>query len=273
MARLQALIVAIPILSVYFLSPTWSQESPQESVDAQRCNGELQVSAQEQIASCSALIDSRSFSGKTLAIIYSNRGILWFEQSDYYKAVVDLGEAIALDPLNATSFYHRGLAKLRIGDPSGKADLAKAEELNPEFRAVVSATPSLAAPNRAGTAALSKRIIARSKNLKNEEPDRHPQKEVSDRSKKQASYHSTKQAGDHSKNEASDHSKKEVSHRRGKAQRNESGEKSQKKVAGRPYQVRESSAPIAAQPPSGNFIPGIPLLGLGIGFGGFGFHH
>src|SRR6266508_2344080 len=156
MPRLSPLIAAIPILSLYFSSPAWPQESPQDSVDAQRCNGELQASAQEQIASCSALINSLSFSGKTLAIIYSNRGIIWFEQSDYYKAVVDLSEAIALDPLNATSFYHRGLAKLKIGDPSGKADLAKAEQLNPEFRAAESGTPSLATANRASAAAGSK---------------------------------------------------------------------------------------------------------------------
>src|SRR6266496_1918864 len=256
MARLQALIVAIPILSVYFLSPTWSQESPQESVDAQRCNGELQVSAQEQIASCSALIDSRSFSGKTLAIIYSNRGIIWFEQSDYYKAVVDLGEAIALDPLDATSFYHRGLAKLKIGDTSGKADIAKAEELNPEFRAAKSATPSLATPNRTNAAASSKAF-------KSKKADRHSKKEASDHSKKEAS--------DHSKREASDHSKKEVSHRRGKAQSDERDEKGQKKVAERRHQGRESSAP--AQSPSGSSTPGIPLFGLGIGFGGFGSRH
>ncbi len=241
MARLQSLIVAIPILSVYFSSPAWPQESPQESVDAQRCNGELQVSAQEQIASCSALIDSRSFSGKTLAIIYSNRGIIWFEQSDYYKAVVDLGEAIALDPLDATSFYHRGLAKLKIGDTSGKADIAKAEELNPEFRAAKSATPSLATPNRANAAASSKAVANErtSKDFKSEKADRH--------------------------------SKKEVSHRRGKAQSDERDEKGQKKVAERRHQGRESSAP--AQSPSGSSTPGIPLFGLGIGFGGFGSRH
>ncbi len=269
MARLQSLIVAIPILSVYFSSPAWPQESPQESVDTQRCNGELQVSAQEQIASCSALIDSRSFSGKTLAIIYSNRGIIWFEQSDYYKAVVDLGEAIALDPLDATSFYHRGLAKLKIGDTSGKADIAKAEELNPEFRAAKSATPSLATPNRTNAAASSKAVASErtSKDFKSKKADRH------------------------SKKEFSDHSKKEVSHKRGKAQRDEKGEKKvaerrhrgressdapvaaqpPKKVAERRHRGRESDAPVAAQSPSGNFILGIP--GLGIGFGGFGSHH
>jgi tetratricopeptide (TPR) repeat protein len=265
MARLRSLIIAIPILSVYFLSPAWTQEISQETVDAQRCNGELKVSAQEQIASCSALIDSRSFSGKTLAIIYSNRGIIWFEQSDYYKAVVDLGEAIALDPLDATSFYHRGLAKLKIGDASGKADIAKAEELNPQFRAAKSATPSLARPNRANDAA-SERT---SNDSKKEKDGRHSRKEVSD------------------------HSKKEVSHKRGKAQRDEKGVKevaerrhrgressdaeiagqSRKKVAERSRGRKSSDAPVATQPPSGNFMPGIPLFGLGIGFGGFGSHH
>jgi tetratricopeptide (TPR) repeat protein len=170
-------MIAIPILSICFSSPAWPQENPQESADAQRCNGELQVSAQEQIASCSALIDSRSFSGKTLAILHSNRGIIWFEQTDYYKAVVDFDEAIALDPQDATSFYHRGLAKLKIGDTSGNADLGKAEELNPEFRAAKANAPSLPPPSRARKSTSSK-ALARSKNLSSEEVDRPSKKEV-----------------------------------------------------------------------------------------------
>src|SRR5262249_14193821 len=145
MPRLSSFVAAIPIISLYFSSPVWSQQASFEDVDAQRCNGEIQAGAQAQIASCSALIESRQFNGKTLAIIYSNRGIIWLEQSDYYKAVVDFGEAIALDPLDATSFYHRGLAKLKIGDMAGsKADIAKAEELNPEFRTAPSATQTAA---------------------------------------------------------------------------------------------------------------------------------
>ncbi len=236
MPRLSPLIAAIPILSLYFSSPAWPQESPQDSVDAQRCNGELQASAQEQIASCSALINSLSFSGKTLAIIYSNRGIIWFEQSDYYKAVVDFGEAIALDPLDATSFYHRGLAKLKIGDTAGsKADIARAEELNPEFRAAKSASPS-----HANAAVFSKAVASArtSKDFKSEKTDKH--------------------------------SKKEVSHKRGKAERHE---KDEQKVAERRHRRENSDAPVAPQTSSGSSTPSIPIFGLGLGLGPFGARH
>lgn len=258
MARLQSLVITILILSVNFSSPVWTQESVQVSIDARRCNGELQASTQEQIASCSALIDSHSFSGKTLAVIYSNRGIIWLDRSDFYRAVVDFGEAIALDPLDATSFYHRGLAKLKIGDTSGEADIAKAKELNPMLGV---ATPSLAVSSKAAP------IERKSNDLNGKKIEGHLKKKISD------------------------HSKKDVSHRSGKVQRDQKGDEkkiaergrrgreisdtpaaapSQRKVAERGRRNRESAeAPVAAQPSYGGFIPGIPFFGLGIGFG----HH
>jgi tetratricopeptide (TPR) repeat protein len=177
MRPLWSLIVAIPILSL-FSAPAWSQEGPLGGVDAQRCNGEIQASAQAQIASCSALIDSHKFNGKTLGIIYGNRGIIRFEQSDYYKAVVDFDEAIALDPSDATSFYHRGLAKGKIGDIAGsKVDIAKAEELNPEFRTARAATRT-AAP--AGPAASERK----SKSVQSQKTEKHAKKEANQKRRK-----------------------------------------------------------------------------------------
>ncbi|SRR6266542_585744 len=236
MPRLSLLIATIPILSLYFSSPAWSQES----VEAQRCNGEIRASAQEQIASCSALIDSHSFNSKTLAIIYSNRGIIWLEQFDYYKAIVDFGEAIALDPLDATSYYHRGLAKLKVGDLAGsKADINRAGDLNPEFHAAESIKQ---------TAAPTKPVVSerKPKDFKSEKSDKH------------------------SKNAISHNSRNEVSHKRGKA---EGHEKGAKKVAERRHHREVSDAPVAAQPPSGTSAPGISLFGLTLGVGGLGGPH
>jgi tetratricopeptide (TPR) repeat protein len=223
------LIAAVPIVSLHFSAPAWAQEGPLGGVDAQRCNGEIQASAQAQIASCSALIDSHKFNGKNLGIIYSNRGIIWLEQSNYYKAVVDFDEATALDPSDGTSFYHRGLAKGKIGDVAGsKADIAKAEELNPEFRTTRSA-PQTAAPAKPAAGE------RKSTSLQSEKTEKH--------------------------------GKKEASQKHAKAERRD---KSERKITEHRQRPEVSDAPRAAQSPSATFAPGIPLLGLTLGFGGGG---
>ena len=128
--------------------PTWSQEN----IDVQRCNGELSASVEAQMASCSALISSGLFSGPTLAVIYSNRGLLWADQAEYYKAVADFETAINLDPGDAQNFYNRGLAKWHIGDAVGAStDLAMAAKMNPQLPIPkIEPAPANEGPGRAG---------------------------------------------------------------------------------------------------------------------------
>ncbi len=126
MRRSFTVLAAATVLLFANSLSVWSQEN----TDAQRCNGELPAGVEEQIASCSALISSGLFSGPTLAIIYSNRGLLWADQAEYYKAVADFETAINLDPGDAQSFYNRGLAKLHVGDAVGaRTDFAIAAKI------------------------------------------------------------------------------------------------------------------------------------------------
>jgi cyclophilin family peptidyl-prolyl cis-trans isomerase len=140
--RLASLIVAVTLLSVGGALPARSQSDP----NVQRCNGEVAASAPDQIASCAALINSGTYSGQTLAILYINRAVLLSEQADYAKAIADFDQALALDPTNAQSLYDRGLAKLKSGDiPGGGADIAKARQMNPQVAAVDAAAVANAA--------------------------------------------------------------------------------------------------------------------------------
>src|SRR5262249_33638217 len=130
MKRRYVVMAAALVLLLTNSQPLWSQDN----IDAQRCNGELTASVENQIASCSTLIGSGVFSGLTLAVIYSNRGLLWVDQQEYYKAVADFEMAISLDPSDPENFYYRGLAKWRVGDSLGaRTDFATALKMNPQL--------------------------------------------------------------------------------------------------------------------------------------------
>jgi tetratricopeptide (TPR) repeat protein len=130
MKRYYVVMAGALVLLLAHSQPLWSQEN----TDAQRCNGEMPASVESQIASCSALIGSGVFSGPTLAVIYSNRGLLWVDQQAYYKAVADFEMAISLDPSDAQNFYYRGLAKSHVGDSLGaRTDFSTAAKMNPQL--------------------------------------------------------------------------------------------------------------------------------------------
>lgn len=55
-----------------------------------------------------------------------------YEQAlDYYNAVV---EREGDDPMDVIGYYGRGVARLRMGDEEGRADIQRAEELSPTVR-------------------------------------------------------------------------------------------------------------------------------------------
>jgi Flp pilus assembly protein TadD len=51
------------------------------------------------------------------------------KKGDYHRALADYAEALRLDPSDALALCNRGVAKLKINDSSGNADIAKAREL------------------------------------------------------------------------------------------------------------------------------------------------
>ena len=64
-------------------------------------------------------------------LAFRNRGIAYAHKGRSDQAIADYNAAIRLDPNDALAFCNRGRAKLNINDTSGKADMAKARQLDP----------------------------------------------------------------------------------------------------------------------------------------------
>jgi len=66
-----------------------------------------------------------------LAIAHYGRGVAYASKGDYLQAIANYSEAIRFDPHYALPFCSRGRAKLKIQDPSGNGDIARAREIDP----------------------------------------------------------------------------------------------------------------------------------------------
>jgi tetratricopeptide (TPR) repeat protein len=61
--------------------------------------------------------------------VLDSRGYAYFRFGRYREAIRDFDEVLAHSPMTA-ALYIRGIAKLKIGDPSGQADLDQATSLD-----------------------------------------------------------------------------------------------------------------------------------------------
>ena len=105
------------------LSPHW-----------QACTGNPGIDWDQQIKSCTALIQSGTELKENVAIAYYNRALAYENKDDYARAVADYDEALRLNPNDADALLYRGLDKQRLGDKAGgEADVAAAKRLNPNI--------------------------------------------------------------------------------------------------------------------------------------------
>ncbi|MFZ0094314.1 MAG: tetratricopeptide repeat protein [Pseudolabrys sp.] len=123
-------------------------------------------SGEVAIDACSSAITSKKFKGRTLSLLYTNRGVEYVVKEDIDHGIADHDQAIKLDPKNsiafnnrgnaygakrefdraiadydqaiklnpkyAAAFYNRGVAKQKKGDLEGsEADIAQAKQLQP----------------------------------------------------------------------------------------------------------------------------------------------
>jgi tetratricopeptide (TPR) repeat protein len=144
-------------------SPASAQIDPQ-LVDW--CDANDNASPEQSISGCTAVIQSEEYAGDDLAIVFSNRGVAYFRNSEPEKAIQDYEQAIRINPSffdamisrgfaylkvkrydaaiadfdttlkahpeNAPSLYGRGLANLAKGDAAGaSADMTAARRLDP----------------------------------------------------------------------------------------------------------------------------------------------
>lgn len=118
-----AVLALSTIAATAQLSPNW-----------QACTGNPGIDWDQQIKSCTALIQSGEEIKENVAIAHFNRALAYEEKSDYGRAIADYDESIKLNPNDADAFLYRGLDKQRMGDKAGgDADIAEAKRLNPNI--------------------------------------------------------------------------------------------------------------------------------------------
>ena len=87
----------------------------QPSQDPRLCWSSTDVSREQRIASCTAVIKAGHERPQNLAKAFSNRGNAYLGLRDYDRAIADYGRAIEIDPQHAAAFYGRGNAYQRKG--------------------------------------------------------------------------------------------------------------------------------------------------------------
>ena len=111
------------VSAVAQLSPHW-----------QACTGNPGIDWDQQIKSCTALIQSGTELKENVAIAYYNRALAYENKDDYARAVADYDEALRLNPNDADALLYRGIDKQRLGDKAGgEADVAAAKRMNPNI--------------------------------------------------------------------------------------------------------------------------------------------
>src|SRR5262245_54614559 len=74
------------------------------------CEGQGNLTLEQQIGACTALIEAKSGEARTRALNYFRRAAAYLQQQDYDKAISDFGESLALDSGSAAAYYGRAIA-------------------------------------------------------------------------------------------------------------------------------------------------------------------
>lgn len=86
------------------------------------------------ITACTALIEAKTLSGKTLSDAYFYRAVAFEFTNRYQRAIDDLDNAIGLNPKNELAFDVRGFAFCRLSQCARAIDdFNRAIALNPKF--------------------------------------------------------------------------------------------------------------------------------------------
>jgi tetratricopeptide (TPR) repeat protein len=129
---LKAIVVALGFIGGGFAlaDPAGAQSARQ----LKWCNGDDHPTPDLSIDGCTALIRSGKYSGRDLAIAYTNRGSSYDDKRDEDRAIADHDSAIRIDPKLDLAFNNRANAYGRKGETDRAiADYDEAIRLNPKF--------------------------------------------------------------------------------------------------------------------------------------------
>ena len=94
------------------LAPEWRTCFPDSNIDLD-----------QQIKSCTTLINSGRETTHNRSMAYNNRGVAYYSKRDFDRSIGDYTEAIRLDPRNALAYRNRGFAY----QSSGQLDRAMSD--------------------------------------------------------------------------------------------------------------------------------------------------
>jgi tetratricopeptide (TPR) repeat protein len=104
----------------------------QTQQERQWCESETDVTADQRIDGCSAVIKAGREKGDKLAEAFNNRGVAYRVKGDHERAVQDYGQAIKLNAKFAAAYINRGVAYDYKGDyDRAIADYEQALKLKP----------------------------------------------------------------------------------------------------------------------------------------------
>jgi tetratricopeptide (TPR) repeat protein len=105
-----------------------AQPAPPEA----ECTGQPGVAWEQQIKSCTALIEKSQ--GIDRALAHKNRGNAYLAQQDHDRALADYNEAVRLDPNFAAAYNNRGRVYLDRGDlDRAMAEFNEANRVDPKY--------------------------------------------------------------------------------------------------------------------------------------------
>jgi tetratricopeptide (TPR) repeat protein len=127
-------VIARVVAGAIALAAVTSFANAQLSPQWHGCTGNTGIDWDQQIKSCTALIESGADAKENVAIAFYNRALAYENKEDYERAIADYSEAIRLNPNDADAYFYRSLDRKRKGDNAGaEADMAAAKRINPNI--------------------------------------------------------------------------------------------------------------------------------------------
>src|SRR5579863_8363799 len=111
--------LSIVVAVLFGVLPARAQDRNQGSSDERRCTGQIRISIDERVASCTTLIDSGHYQPANLAILHDNRGMAFRAKGDPANARKDFDAAISLSSGYARAYANRASLLLAQHDLDG----------------------------------------------------------------------------------------------------------------------------------------------------------